>query len=153
MIEWSVSTLTRFCAKIIIGIHLKMIQRNAKKTYPASADVQKIEKDWRASPYSWIQSATLNKNHLSLHNQQLREFPSFWLDGHPPPSGNHTILLLERIVEIYSTGSQKSNSGDCYRRVQWTWMTNLFLNSWECDVWSKIQNLAIHRQFIHFQTI
>ena len=45
----------------------------------------------------WIQSATLNKNHLSLHNQQRRECPSFWLDGHLPPSGNHTILLLEWI--------------------------------------------------------
>ena len=44
----------------------------------------------------WIQSATLNKNHLSLHNQQRRECPSFWL-GHLPPSGKHTILLLERI--------------------------------------------------------
>ena len=55
-----------------------------------------IEKGWRASPYSWIQSVILN-NHLSLHNQQRRECPSFWLDGHLPPSGNHTILLLERI--------------------------------------------------------
>ena len=44
-----------------------------------------------------IQSATLNKNHLSLHNQQRRECPSFWLDGHLPPSGNRTILLLEWI--------------------------------------------------------
>ena len=35
--------------------------------------------------------------------------------------------------------------------VHWTWMTCLFLNSWECDVWSKIQNLAIHHQFIHLQ--
>ena len=42
-----------------------------------------------------IQSATLNKNHLSLHNQQRLEYPSFWLDGHLPPSGNHAILLLE----------------------------------------------------------
>ena len=55
-----------------------------------------IEKGWRASPYSWIQSVILN-NHLSLHNQQRRECPSFWLDGHLPPSGNHTILLPERI--------------------------------------------------------
>ena len=38
-----------------------------------------------------------NTNHLSLHNQQLRECPSFWLDGHLPPSGNHTILLLQWI--------------------------------------------------------
>ena len=38
--------------------------------------------------------------------------------------------------------------------VQWTWMTCLFLNwTWKCDVWSKILNLAIHRQLIHFQTI
>ena len=55
-----------------------------------------IEKGWRASPYSWIQSVILN-NHLSLHNQQRRECPSFWLDGHLPPSGNHTILLLKHI--------------------------------------------------------
>ena len=58
---------------------------------------RKLRRAWRASPYSWIQSATLNKNHLSIHNQQRRECPSFWLDGHLPPSGNHTILLLERI--------------------------------------------------------
>ena len=58
---------------------------------------RKLRRTWRASPYSWIQSATLNKNHLSLHNQQRRECPSFWLDGHLPPLGNHTILLLERI--------------------------------------------------------
>ena len=58
---------------------------------------RKLRRAWRTSPYSWIQSATLNKNHLSLNNQQRRECPSFWLDGHLPPSGNHTILLLERI--------------------------------------------------------
>ena len=39
MIEWSVSTLSRFYAKMIIGIHLKMLQRNQKYTYAASADV------------------------------------------------------------------------------------------------------------------
>ena len=38
--------------------------------------------------------------------------------------------------------------------VQWAWMTFLFLIwTWKCDFWSKILNLAIHRQLIHFQTI
>ena len=33
-------------------------------------------------------------------------------------------------------------------------MTCLFVNgTWECNLWSKILNLAIYRQLIHFQTI
>ena len=48
-----------------------------------------------------IQSATLNKNHLSLHNQQRHECPSFWPDGHLPLSaGNHAIFRLEWIAHF-----------------------------------------------------
>ena len=79
MIEWSVST----------------------DTSPFDDDTKKPKIDlprfgWCLENWEGLKSITVQLNPVSLHDQQLHECPSFWLDGHPPPSGNHTILLLER---------------------------------------------------------
>ena len=96
MIEWSMSTLTPFLCLKDNRYSFEDDSKEPKIDLSRFGWCFEIEKGWRASPYSWIQSVILN-NHLSLHNQQRRECPSFWLDGHLPPSGNHTILLLEWI--------------------------------------------------------
>ena len=96
LIEWSMSTLTPFLCLKDNRYSFEDDSKEPKIDLSRFGWCFEIEKGWRASPYSWIQSVILN-NHLSLHNQQRRECPSFWLDGHLPPSGNHTILLLERI--------------------------------------------------------